>query len=478
MKDLDLFRGWRDSSIDWVLENAHAQTHIANTLVVAEGEPAQSLHIVSHGLYGASVMQGASQRRELGRLSAGSVYGEMAWLGAAVASASVRAIETSESLVLPLAVLDAKLAQDTGFAAEFMGALARLLAQRQRASNAALIRQSEPASAPGAATGGATALEASFATFKEVVARCDKAQRSREGLPEQAPGQLRQAFDRLGVEFASSVRALDAINPGAADALGAKVQAEFLPYLLATETAQRLYSKPRGYAGDFMTIEHIYDGTVGGTGVGELIDTVIMAQASATAVRNRRGVLATRIKAAMQRPGSGGQVMSLACGPARELFDAFATLPRDLWPQATLLDIDSEALQLVGKQVAAQGLEGRTRLVQANLIRLALGREKLDVPPQDLIYSIGLIDYFNDEFVVRLLHWIHDRLAPGGEVVLGNFHPGNPDKPFMDYVLEWKLIHRTEDDMQRLFTASPFGRCTDIVFEDAGVNLFAVGRKS
>ena len=44
----------------------------------------------------------------------------------------------------------------------------------------------------------------------------------------------------------------------------------------------------------------------------------------------------------------------------------------------------------------------------------------------------------------------------------------------MDHILDWKLIHRTEEDMNRLYAASSFGQaCTDIRFEAAGVNMFA-----
>jgi hypothetical protein len=53
------------------------------------------------------------------------------------------------------------------------------------------------------------------------------------------------------------------------------------------------------------------------------------------------------------------------------------------------------------------------------------------------VYSVGLIDYFSDASVR-------------------------------------KLIHRTEDDLHRLFAASAFGRpCTRIRFEAEGVNMFA-----
>ena len=37
-------------------------------------------------------------------------------------------------------------------------------------------------------------------------------------------------------------------------------------------------------------------------------------------------------------------------------------------------------------------------LLNGNLVYLATDRQKFELPPQDLIYSIGLIDYFNDKF--------------------------------------------------------------------------------
>jgi hypothetical protein len=65
-------------------------------------------------------------------------------------------------------------------------------------------------------------------------------------------------------------------------------------------------------------------------------------------------------------------------------------------------------------------------------------------------------------------------LKSGGKLILGNFHPSNPDRAMMDYVLDWRLIYRTEEDMHRLYSLSRFGRpYTNIRFEPAGINLFA-----
>jgi len=94
------------------------------------------------------------------------------------------------------------------------------------------------------------------------------------------------------------------------------------------------------------------------------------------------------------------------------------------------------------------------------------------------MYSIGLIDYFNDRFVVNLLNFIHGCLAPGGQVILGNFHPSNPARALMDEVLDWPLIHRSEDDMHRLCAQSAFGQpCDRIRFDPSGVNLFAIASR-
>ena len=169
----------------------------------------------------------------------------------------------------------------------------------------------------------------------------------------------------------------------------------------------------------------------------------------------------------------------MACGPAAEVFDCIASLDDPAKIDATLLDIDMQALAFVSDRIERSRLKRYVKPVFGNLVYLATGRQKLDIPEQDLVYSIGLIDYFNDKFVIALMNYVYDLLAPGGRIILGNFHPRNTTRALMDHVLDWKLIHRTEEDMNRLYAASRFGSpCTNIRFEEEGVNLFAECRKS
>ena len=139
-----------------------------------------------------------------------------------------------------------------------------------------------------------------------------------------------------------------------------------------------------------------------------------------------------------------------------------------------MIDIDLQALAYVSDRIEKRTLKRQIKLVHGNL---ATGRQKVDIHDQDLVYSIGLIDYFDDKFVVKLLNYIYATLAPGGKAILGNFHSSNPCRAFCDYVLDWKLIHRTEEDMNRLYSASLFGRpCTNIRFEEARDLLAERGR--
>ena len=258
-------------------------------------------------------------------------------------------------------------------------------------------------------------------------------------------------------------------------AIGNIAKRELLPYVLLSEAGELFYSKPKGYPGDYGTIEKIYNNSPRGINrLGPLLDECFLNLSAAQAVRNRREILAREIAKTVDASDGIANIISLACGPAREVIDAFSLANSKNMMNVTLLDFDAEALAFCKTNFDNRGFHERIEFLNENLIHLALGRKRLRIASQELAYSVGLIDYFNDDFVVKLLNFIFDILAKEGRVIVGNFHPANPTRAFLDYVLDWPLIHRTEDDMNRLFRSSKFSRpCTNIVFEDEKVNLFA-----
>jgi hypothetical protein len=74
---------------------------------------------------------------------------------------------------------------------------------------------------------------------------------------------------------------------------------------------------------------------------------------------------------------------------------------------------------------------------------------------------------------------MHDKLRPGGRVLIANVHPRNPSRGLMDHMLDWRLTHRDEAQMSALFQKSRFAQpCSRVVFEQEGAMLLAECRKT
>jgi extracellular factor (EF) 3-hydroxypalmitic acid methyl ester biosynthesis protein len=471
-----------DDDLEWMLEAGHESTFDAGSEIIAEETDPEHLYIVLSGLVGIRVA--AVGATTLARLGPGELLGEISFLEAVPASATAAAMESTTVLAIPRATLATRLESDAPFGARFYKALALLGARRLRERVGALGTRLTA----GPDEGGeglarlAPTLTRTFDEFKGLLLRAGE-----EGKdPEKDPASTLAPAAR-GL-FAAMLRPLNELlgdqGPGGPEwreAMGRQVQKEFLPYVLLSRFGERCFTKPRGYAGDYFTIEWMYRNDVAGKGpVGELVDAAILDAQPCRAVRNRRGVLATVIRETLDRKGDGkARVASFACGPAEEVFDVLEEMDDPSRLEMSLVDIDWEALGYVSSRLEKAGRTKNVKLHHANLVYLATGKETLPLEDLDLVYSIGLIDYFEDRFVVALLNYAYDVLAEGGSVILGNFHPRNLGRAFMDHVLDWKLIYRTEEDMNRIFAASRFGRpCERIRYEEERVNMFAEGVKS
>lgn len=318
-------------------------------------------------------------------------------------------------------------------------------------------------------------LAVSTTRFKAAMAAADRLIIDGHAAHDAVQARIAAACDSLSEQI--RVHLLD--DDPDADELGAFVRTETYPYLGLSTLIDRSYTKPRGYAGDYLTLQMVYDDEPDGVRrLGPHIDRWFLGIPASRAVKNRRRLLRDLIvDTAGTIHGRPIAITSLACGPAREIFDIFDESDHpDI--TATCLDIDDQALDYAQGIADNVGVHERVSFFRANAVKLALGRETLALRDQDLVYSIGLIDYLPDRLVVRLLDWIFATLRPGGTAVVGNFDVGNPDKAFMDHLLDWRLIHRSPDDLVTLFGQSAFGAApVDIRREATGINLFASASK-
>jgi CRP-like cAMP-binding protein/SAM-dependent methyltransferase len=468
-----LLEQFTDEDVDWMLANEERHVGIGET-VIAAGQPVDAVFLVLEGVLG---IVGSNETTPRDVVGPGDIVGDMSFVERVQPTSAVAAVEASTLLVVPHDALRRHAEEDPAFAARLYRGLALLLSQRLRRVTGDLAAEGAAEFDDDDERATWEQVTAGIELIKDALVGANQAAIKNAGeVPADVAAQLPPLVDGL---YRAMEQAIGDDAPGSEQfkqQVGIRIQKELVPYMLLTKNCARTYVKPRGYAGDYLTIEWMYEAQPGGVPpLGPLLDACMMELPASIAVRNRRGLLAEEINRVVEsRNGETARIMSLACGPAREVFDVFETLPDPARLKATMIDFDMQALAHVAERRDRLGLQRSIALTPANLIHLALGRKTIDVDEQDLVYSIGLIDYFPDELVVKLMSLVHSLLRPGGKVILGNFHPSNGCKAFMDHVLEWRLIHRNEADMDRLYRGSAFAReCTNIRFEDQGINLFA-----
>ncbi len=277
------------------------------------------------------------------------------------------------------------------------------------------------------------------------------------------------------VEFDRAIR-----GTGYQEVVWGYVFKEIFPYLMRSKFAERAYFKPKGYAGDYLMMEHIYANEPKGDGrLGEIVDTFCLQRPGSLAIHGRRKLLKehlARISGLAAAEGKVTRIMNLACGPNRELFDFLAECPYSELIEALCVDIDPEALQYTNQFVNIFPHRASVRLMSENVIKWALGRVSHQLGKLDIIYSAGLCDYLDDRLFKALIKQCYNHLNPGGSLLLGNF-TAYTDSLFLDKLLKWELIYRNADDLKELFSSTPFRDHVQIIAEKENVNLFALARK-
>lgn len=296
--------------------------------------------------------------------------------------------------------------------------------------------------------------------------------------PPEISDQCFQILDTLNGGLAGFKAAIE--DRQGQDLMWGYVFKEVFPYIMRSRFVERAYYKPKGYAGDFLMMEHIYRDRPEGDGkLGIIVDAWCQQRPGARAIRGRRKLLARELateSARLLADTSRIRVMNLACGPNRELFDFLADCEYSEAIEALCVDIDSEALQYTNQHVNIFPHRASIRLMSENLVKWALGRVRHEIGKQHIIYSAGLCDYLEPRLFKALAKRCHDHLEPGGHLILGNFAPYE-DMIFMDEILHWQLLYRTADDLRELFSDTPFGTCVEVLAEEEQVNLFVKATK-
>ena len=206
---------------------------------------------------------------------------------------------------------------------------------------------------------------------------------------------------------------------------------------------KRTFEKPCGYAGDATMLDYIYGPVFFGAVQVEaqVLDIFLYTThgPSCRAVRYRKEYLTWLI----DRVASGAsapRIAAIACGHLREAAGSRA-LNAGRIDEFIAIDQDEESLITVKKDYSHLGvvpIKGTVR----DLITGKICLENLD-----LIYAAGLYDYLPTPAAKALTKKTFQSLRPGGRLLIANFLPGIQDCGYMEFVMDWHLIFRTDEEM-------------------------------
>lgn len=204
-------------------------------------------------------------------------------------------------------------------------------------------------------------------------------------------------------------------------------------------------AKPFGYAGDFQVIDWTYTKACSSTARGRIWDLFYHDQIASRAVCDRKDRFGTILaEVASLQISLPLRILNVASGPCREIADGvtYAGLsPNDA--RFTCLEIDAKAVEYAKSVLGAHWSPSVDfRIGNALRFRTSCLFE--------LVWCAGLFDYLNSRIAVLLLRRLWRCLAPGGQLWIGNFSSTHSTRPWIEWLGDWELIHRTQEEMHQL----------------------------
>jgi hypothetical protein len=234
---------------------------------------------------------------------------------------------------------------------------------------------------------------------------------------------------------------------------------------------RRLQCWPRGYPGDFETIEQLLAQENRAT-PGRLaywLEQHALDCAIAQQHRNRVDMQARTLLDAVVEVAATGElprILVLAAGGCPDLGQVeglLAPLPF----RAVLLDQDDAALTFAADRLPR--LRDRLILMGRNVVHglhdvRAHGRFHL-------VLAGGLFDYLPDRVAILLLRHVREELlAEGGRIVFTNIATRNPYRPWIEHLADWRLMHRSHADLRALCRRAGIDeQGVEVTFERTGL---------
>jgi len=167
------------------------------------------------------------------------------------------------------------------------------------------------------------------------------------------------------------------------------------------------------------------------------------------------------------------RIISLASGSAQAVIEAMLKRPH-FNIKAVLIDIDRTALAAAKAYAEKNGLGDRFTFIKGTT--RVLEKVCQEFQPH-IIEMVGFLDYRPDDKAIKLINKIKDCLSDKGIFLTCNINY-NREKIFLDWVMLWPMIYRSEEQFTKLLlNGGFFPQNVDIFYEPFQIHGIGVCQK-
>ena len=250
--------------------------------------------------------------------------------------------------------------------------------------------------------------------------------------------------------------AMDRISDAIVDCDAAAVDAEEVGRVLApvrdehlrSPFIRRVHERPRGYPGDFETIQYLYEGQnkAQPNTLSYYCEGFALHGLAGQQHRHKLHHQAKLIERCVKEGAGQTAILSLASSACIDLSLAMPAIQSESF-RLVVHDVDEGALSNAREVLSP--IRERCEMLHGNLLKV-LAIDAKASGPFDLVLLGGVCDYLTDKQVRIVLRQINRLLAPGGSVFFSNVAPHFVHLPWMQHLGGWSLVERPEHRIRDL----------------------------
>lgn len=207
-------------------------------------------------------------------------------------------------------------------------------------------------------------------------------------------------------------------------------------------------TKPRGYAGDFVMMDMIWENRTEkkestSNHLNTRLDDWIYRMPNCAANEERIHLLSNFLS----RHSNAKTIASIGCGAVIELLFFLSKNSNHTIQTVHLYDQDEGALECAKQKLSPFQIETVTH--KGNILKSILSVKK---EQYDLIYSSGLFDYFETLSCKKIASKLWKALKSKGNMCIINANPENPSRFWMEYAMDWELKYKDMNEFMSIFT--------------------------